>query len=79
MLRQVLCLITPDGERTFCFHAGASEKLDPSEMREALRPLALRASDFVYFDAYNLLCTGVVVSALAAHSHTHESMSRACA
>ena len=23
----VLCLITPDGQRTFCFHTGASELL----------------------------------------------------
>jgi sugar/nucleoside kinase (ribokinase family) len=54
-----LCLITPDGERTFCFHAGASSLLRPSDLATVLPPLNLSAGDLVYLDAYNLMCPGV--------------------
>jgi sugar/nucleoside kinase (ribokinase family) len=52
---QVLCLITPDGQRTFAFHTGASDRLTQPAVA-SLPADTLCAGDLVYLDAYTLLC-----------------------
>lgn len=54
---EVLCLVTPGGERTFAYHPGASSSLSPLSLGRALKEFSAAGRlSLVYFDVYTLLC-----------------------
>mmetsp|Transcript_11165 Transcript_11165/g.35040 ORF Transcript_11165/g.35040 Transcript_11165/m.35040 type:complete len:366 (-) Transcript_11165:49-1146(-) len=59
---EVLCLVTPDGERTFVYRPGASAALTVAGLSSALQRFLEerkpRELGLVYFDVYTLLCPG---------------------
>jgi len=59
---EVLCLVTPCGERTFAYLPGASATLTASGLLDALSSFVgcQGGLALVYFDAYTLLCPGAM-------------------
>jgi len=59
---EVLCLVTPCGERTFAYLPGASATLTAAGLRDALRSFVGSHGGLalMYLDAYTLLCPGAM-------------------
>lgn len=78
---EVLCLVTPDGERSFAYRTGvASDGLRAQELCEAVE-VAAEGLELVYFDIYTFLCPESAAEALwllgKALKESEEGMRRA--